>query len=135
MADVFVCSSQWNEPLARVNYEAMAAGTPLITTNRGGNGEVVKHEVTGLVIDSYNKPSSFAKAIDRAFTDQELMNKMTKNARKHVEALFTFTHAAKRLNTVYQSVLTPKNKQFPPPFLTQNFDLSSINQLFVKAKT
>ncbi|MCY8887189.1 glycosyltransferase, partial [Bacillus spizizenii] len=38
MADVFVCSSQWNEPLARVNYEAMAAGTPLITTNRGGNG-------------------------------------------------------------------------------------------------
>ncbi|NRF43101.1 glycosyltransferase family 4 protein [Bacillus subtilis] len=135
MADVFVCSSQWNEPLARVNYEAMAAGTPLITTNRGGNGEVVKDEVTGLVIDRYNKPSSFAKAIDRAFTDQELMSKMTKNARQHVEALFTFTHAAKRLNTVYQSVLTPKNKQFPPPFLTQNFDLSSINQLFVKAKT
>ncbi|MCO8149610.1 glycosyltransferase family 4 protein [Bacillus subtilis] len=135
MADVFVCSSQWNEPLARVNYEAMAAGTPLITTNRGGNGEVVKDEVTGLVIDRYNKPSSFAKAIDRAFTDQELMSKMTKNARQHVEALFTFTHAAKRLNTVYQSVITPKNKQFPPPFLTQNFDLSSINQLFVKAKT
>lgn len=135
MADVFVCSSQWNEPLARVNYEAMAAGTPLITTNRGGNGEVVKHEVNGLVIDSYNKPSSFAKAIDRAFTDQELMNKITKNGRHNVESLFTFTHAAKRLNAVYQSVLTPENKQFSPPLLTQNLDLSSINQLFVKAKS
>lgn len=78
MADVFVCSSQWNEPLARVNYEAMAAGTPLITTNRGGNGEVVKHEVNGLVIENYDKPSSFAKAVDKVFTDMNL----SKNSKK-----------------------------------------------------
>ncbi|PNB52394.1 glycosyl transferase, partial [Pseudomonas sp. GW456-E7] len=46
-----------------------------------------------------------------------------------------FTHAAKRLNAVYQSVLTPENKQFSPPLLTKNLDLSFINQLFVKAKS
>ena len=42
MGDVFVCASQWNEPLARVHYEAMAAGIPIITTNRGGNAEVMR---------------------------------------------------------------------------------------------
>lgn len=41
MGDIFVCASQWNEPLARVHYEAMAAGLPIITTNRGGNAEVI----------------------------------------------------------------------------------------------
>ena len=32
-ADVFVCPSQWQEPLARVHYEAMASGLPIITTH------------------------------------------------------------------------------------------------------
>ena len=39
IGDVFVNMSQWKEPLARVHYEAMAAGLPIITTNRGGNAE------------------------------------------------------------------------------------------------
>lgn len=29
MGDIFICSSHWNEPLARVHYEAMAAGIPI----------------------------------------------------------------------------------------------------------
>src|SRR5690606_31163365 len=40
VADIFVCPSLWQEPLARVLYEAMAAGLPIVTTNRGGNPEV-----------------------------------------------------------------------------------------------
>ncbi|GAE31650.1 glycosyltransferase family 4 protein [Alkalihalobacillus hemicellulosilyticus] len=40
-ADVFVCPSQWQEPLARVHYEAMASGLPIVTTARGGNPEVI----------------------------------------------------------------------------------------------
>lgn len=46
MADAFVCSSQWQEPLARVHYEAMAAGVPIITSRRGGNPEVIEHGKT-----------------------------------------------------------------------------------------
>lgn len=52
MGDVFVCASQWNEPLARVHYEAMAAGLPIITTNRGGNAEVIHQD--GLDISNAN---------------------------------------------------------------------------------
>ncbi|MCY8483907.1 glycosyltransferase family 4 protein [Bacillus atrophaeus] len=135
MADVFVCSSQWNEPLARVNYEAMAAGTPLITTNRGGNGEVVKHEVNGLVIENYDKPSSFAKAVDKVFTDMNLSKKIARNGRNRVEASFTFLHAAKRLDAVYQSVLQPLNEQYLPPLLNQNLDVSFLKQLFTASKS
>lgn len=135
MADVFVCSSQWNEPLARVNYEAMAAGTPLITTNRGGNGEVVKHEVNGLVIENYDKPSSFAKAVDKVFTDMNLSKKIARNGRNRVEALFTFLHAAKRLDAVYQSVLQPLNEQYLPPLLNQNLDVSFSKQVFTASKS
>lgn len=29
MGDIFICSSHWNAPLARVHYEAMAAGIPI----------------------------------------------------------------------------------------------------------
>src|SRR5690606_19441487 len=59
MGDVFVCSSQWNEPLARVHYEAMAAGIPVITTNRGGNSEVILHDFNGYLLDDYNNPKAF----------------------------------------------------------------------------
>jgi spore coat protein SA len=42
IGDIFVCPSQWREPLARVHYEAMAAGLPIITYEQGGNKEVVE---------------------------------------------------------------------------------------------
>ena len=59
MGDLFVCSSQWNEPLARVHYEAMAAGIPIITTNRGGNAEVMNQGKNGIIIDDYDQPKAF----------------------------------------------------------------------------
>ncbi|MDF2592899.1 MAG: glycosyl transferase group 1 [Clostridia bacterium] len=65
LGDVFICASQWEEPLARVHYEAMAAGLPIITTNRGGNAEVVKQEYgNGIALDDYSNPNAFADKIN-----------------------------------------------------------------------
>lgn len=61
--DVFVCPSQWNEPLARVHYEAMAAGLPIITTDRGGNAEVVGGKGNGFVLTDYSNPDLMADRI------------------------------------------------------------------------
>lgn len=44
-SDIFVCASQWEEPLARVHYEAMASGLPFVTTKRGGNPEIVQKKM------------------------------------------------------------------------------------------
>lgn len=64
LGDIFVCPSQWNEPLARVHYEAMAAGMPIITTNRGGNAEVVSGFGNGFVLDDYLNRNAFVKHIN-----------------------------------------------------------------------
>lgn len=109
MADICICSSQWNEPLARVNYEAMAASVPLITTNRGGNSEVVLHNFNGLVIDDYDSPNSFFQAIDSLLTDSNYGTWLASNARFLVEHNFTFLHTAHRLKKIYLHVLSLDN--------------------------
>lgn len=103
--DVFVCSSQWNEPLARVHYEAMAAGTPVITTNRGGNAEVILDHFNGVIIDDYNKPFAFAKAIHSILKEPEIGEWMCRNGRNFIEANFTFKHVADRLISVYEKAM------------------------------
>ncbi|ALS28095.1 glycosyl transferase [Paenibacillus sp. 32O-W] len=101
MGDVFVCSSQWQEPLARVHYEAMAAGTPIITTNRGGNGEVIKHKENGYIVRDYQSSASFARAIDYMLTYRKEARRMALNGRRKVDSAFTYSHVADRLEKVY----------------------------------
>jgi glycosyltransferase involved in cell wall biosynthesis len=102
MADVFVCSSQWQEPLARVHYEAMAAGVPIITTKRGGNPEVIKHGENGLVAENYQKSSTFARMINYMFSNPDEANRMARNGRRFVKSNFTFNHVTNRLLRVYK---------------------------------
>ncbi|WP_216828247.1 glycosyltransferase family 4 protein [Alkalihalobacterium elongatum] len=104
MADLFVCSSQWEEPLARVHYEAMATGLPIITTNRGGNTEVISHLKNGYVIDDYNQPEAFADAIDYYLSNPTVASKLAVNGRLLVEEHFQYKHTVKRLETAYESV-------------------------------
>jgi glycosyltransferase involved in cell wall biosynthesis len=39
------------EPFGRVVVEAMAAGTPVVASSDGGPGEIIEHEVTGMLVD------------------------------------------------------------------------------------
>ncbi len=104
MADIFVCSSQWHEPLARVHYEAMAAGVPIITTNRGGNGEVIQHGENGLVINDYDNPKAFADAIDYLFSNPSKKKSFGMLGREYVNKQFQFQHVADRLLNTYLQI-------------------------------
>ncbi|MGP7817096.1 glycosyltransferase family 4 protein [Niallia sp. 01092] len=57
LADIIVTPSIWNEPFLLVNLEAMAAKKPVISTNKGGIPEVVKHGETGIIfsVENYKK--------------------------------------------------------------------------------
>lgn len=48
-ADAFAILSRWPEPLSRAGLEALAAGLPIIASNRGGNQELVKDN--GVLVD------------------------------------------------------------------------------------
>lgn len=101
LGDLFVCSSQWQEPLARVHYEAMGAGLPIITTNRGGNAEIIKHLNTGMVIDDYTNPTAFANAICYLLSNEDEASSMGRRGRQLVESNFGFEHVAKRIEELY----------------------------------
>lgn len=109
--DIFVCSSQWQEPLARVHYEAMGTGLPVITTNRGGNPEIIKHLDNGIVIDDCENPEAFTEAISYLLSNPQEAERLAKAGRALTEENFGFEHVTERLENLY---LTSRTKAQAP---------------------
>ncbi|QDX93874.1 glycosyltransferase family 1 protein [Brevibacillus laterosporus] len=59
ICDIVATPSVWNEPFCRVNVEGMAAGKPILTSTRGGIGEVVEQNKTGYLVP----PNEWVKKI------------------------------------------------------------------------
>ncbi|HET7626782.1 MAG TPA: glycosyltransferase family 4 protein, partial [Bacillales bacterium] len=108
MSDVFVCTSQWQEPLARVHYEAMAAGLPIITTNRGGNSEVIEEGDNGYVIDDYTNPDAYAEKINVLLDDGPLREQMGRKGRKYAEKHNGWESVAQNLLVLYEGASAGK---------------------------
>lgn len=104
LGDIFVCASQWNEPLARVHYEAMAAGIPIITTNRGGNAEVITGAAEcneagtaancGIVLDRYNDPEAMADRICFLLDNPDVAAAMGRKGRQLAEDKYNWARVA-----------------------------------------
>jgi glycosyltransferase involved in cell wall biosynthesis len=69
-ADVFALASK-HEAYGLVLVEALASGVPVVTTDVGCVGEVVEHEVHGLVVKE-GGVEPYARALMRMYTDAEL---------------------------------------------------------------
>ena len=65
--------------------EAMAAGIPIITTNRGGNAEVVSGIGNGYVIDDYTNPLAFVKYIDYLLKNPDIAMQIGQKGRRLAE--------------------------------------------------
>jgi len=102
VGDIFTCVSQWNEPLARVHYEAMAAGLPVITTDRGGNAEIIEQGVNGLIMNEYNNPETLADNIINLIEHPDIALSMGKAARKFVEENCDWDRVAHQLLDLFQ---------------------------------
>lgn len=101
-ADVFVCTSVWQEPLARVHYEAMASGLPIVTTARGGNPEVILPKENGLIVENPEDPAEFTKAITEVLSDKTMMKKMGIKSRDLALSLYTWDRVAEDLLNVWK---------------------------------
>ncbi|MCI0765550.1 glycosyltransferase family 4 protein [Bacillus sp. TL12] len=108
MSDLFVCSSQWQEPLARVHYEAMAAGLPIITSNRGGNPEVIVEGKNGNIVHDFENPDAYAEKIINLLNNKSKCEQMGRNGRLTVEKDFSWNRVAMNLLGVYEEVSRKK---------------------------
>ena len=106
IADVFVCPSVWNEPFGRVNLEAMASGVPVVATRRGGIPEVVRHGVTGYLVDHPKDARRMAKYIHRLLADRALARRMGMAGRRRAVANFSWSSVVRKIDGVYRKVRT-----------------------------
>jgi spore coat protein SA len=77
----FVCPTQLPEAFGLVNVEAMACGLPVIASRRGGIPEIIS-ESSGILIDDYENPQAFAKAILKVMSSPELADLFARNGRQ-----------------------------------------------------
>ncbi|WP_245979838.1 glycosyltransferase family 4 protein [Peribacillus asahii] len=101
-ADLFVCTSIWPEPLARVHYEAMATGLPIVTTARGGNAEVIRLRENGLVVENPEDPGQFVEKITEVLSDKAMMKRMGQRGRELALSHYKWNRVASEVLTVWE---------------------------------
>ncbi|HHB90688.1 MAG TPA: glycosyltransferase [Anaerolineae bacterium] len=105
-ADVFVLpASHRSEAFGIVLLEAMAAGTPLISTELGtGTSWVNQDGVTGLVTRPRD-PTALVEAIHTLLRDDTLRHAMGERARQRARSEFDLPVLVERVERVYEEVL------------------------------
>lgn len=79
----FVIPSE-NENSPNTLAEAMASGMPCVAYDTGGIASMIEDDVSGLLV-RFGDAKRLAHAISEIFTDKELRNNLSKNARQHAE--------------------------------------------------
>ena len=85
--DVFVLNTGY-EGLSHQLLEAMAAGIPIVTTDVGGNPELIKNGESGFLVD-YADKNELKNAIIDLYGNGELRDKFTVNARQKLKEFNT----------------------------------------------
>ncbi|MBM7553326.1 glycosyltransferase family 4 protein [Thalassobacillus pellis] len=103
-SDLFVCTSQWQEPLARVHYEAMAAALPIVTTNRGGNTEVIEPHKNGIVVENPPNPGEFVEHISYLLSNPEKGKNMGRYGRTLAEQYYSWDRVVNDIASVWDEM-------------------------------
>jgi glycosyltransferase involved in cell wall biosynthesis len=90
--------------LPNVVLEALASGTPLVTTAAGGIGAVVEDGRTALVVPERDS-AALAEAAARILADPGTSRRMGEAARALVQARFGWPRVAERLDAAYDRAL------------------------------
>jgi D-inositol-3-phosphate glycosyltransferase len=95
-----VAVPSYNESFGLVAVEAQATGTPVVAAAVGGLTTVVRHEVSGLLVEGHD-PRDWAAAIGRLVSDPALRARLSRGAVEQA-AEFSWEHTADRTLEVYR---------------------------------
>lgn len=103
--DVFVVPSRFDsESFGVAAVEAQACALPVIASNVGGLSEVVKHGVTGLVIEKEN-PEKLADALLTLCKDKTLRETLGQAGRERVKKLYDWERNVTQMIDIYTQVI------------------------------
>jgi glycosyltransferase involved in cell wall biosynthesis len=97
----------WSEPFGIVMIEAMAAGTPVVATRGGGPADVITSGCDG-VLGPPRDPDALAAAVATLLADPAALRVMGARARARVVSSFTVARQARRVERLYDWLLTPR---------------------------
>ena len=104
LAATAVLANSGHEPFGLVGLEAMAAGTPVVTSDVGGLTEIIRHGENGLLVD--NTPAAIAAALRLLLDNPAFARSLGEAARRTVMERFTVDHMVRRTMEVYRQVLS-----------------------------
>ena len=108
MADVFALPSL-SEGSPNVLLEAMAANLPIVATAVGGVPEIVANNESALLV-SPNDPPALAAALATLLTDEDLAQRLAKEAATMVDTRFAPDNYARFLVEIYREVIDLRAK-------------------------
>ena len=100
--DIFALTSH-SEGMSNTILEAMAAGRPVVATRVGGNAELVRDGVTGLLVTS-NNAGQFAAALSALANAPERARAMGQAGRDAAASEFSLERMIDRYTAVYEAV-------------------------------
>ena len=101
-ADVFCLPTNY-EGFGIVYIEAMACGTPIVTTKTPGINEIVVPNRNGLLVPPRN-PDKLADAIIKLFDSDNLRDRMSKNNIRDVKK-YDWPKVAKKVEKIYEELV------------------------------
>lgn len=102
-APCVVAADQDRDGLPTILLEAMAMGTPCVSTNVTGIPEIIEDGVTGLAVNQRDA-TSLADACERLLDDSPLRSRLAQAARAQIEARFDIDDNAARLRRLFDAL-------------------------------
>jgi glycosyltransferase involved in cell wall biosynthesis len=103
LCDCIVLATRY-ETFGLVLPEAMRSGVAVIGSNSGGVPEIIQHDKTGLLFESFNAQDLF-KQIERIYLDVDLKNQLAAQGKQDADIRFNDTLHFQQLEKLFRSCI------------------------------
>jgi len=92
------------EGISNAILEAMAVGIPVIASEGGGTNEIIKNNITGILVKP-KRPEETAKAIIDLLGDKKKAKKISDSAKISVRQMFNLQKYVKNYEKIYRELI------------------------------